>query len=641
MSSMQDAPQPQPVERYELPKHEQLPSSPAPVPRETLFSYFSRWSASKGTSAADFAYDMGLSLKRILNLEGEALERLEKVGDLDLATMQELVSWTGERAGNVRMRFRGEIFVSRALRNPVVRGCPVCLREDAEAHGGAAVEAMAMRGDWQFREASLCVRHHHLLVPLWTAPLVNERHDTGSRLREIEGRILGGSFDFPREMPTPYDLWLDGRLQDGRDETWLADHSVYSAATFCRLLGAELMRLTPVDGLDECRSRHAAQAAGFAVARQGEVAIRDALETLASTATGHNDEPLAAFGKLYATLAADHLDEADFAVFRGLLRACILDIWPIDPGVVLLGERVSERRLHSLVKAALEINLSKSTLERFLVEAGAIAADDPRPDSRKTFHAAPYAELLKEIQSWVGVNSMRTLLGATRSEWRALVQDDVIAPRNRLPGVKARWGLSDASDLVAELDGLAQPVESDDPDWESFLQAKVRSGLSVGRILAAIREGDVPVGRRAELPDFRRFVVPREAIDRLSGWLQPVMHTATTAASAFGRLIGVRSARSILGLVKAGHTPGLRVEHPGNGIDWFVLRDSDIVAFHARFMTPTTMGQEFGLHRNTVRAVLKAHDVSPFSPDGQDYGAIYLRDEVAPIFAAAVKAGRR
>jgi len=638
---MQDAPQPQPVEWYELPKHEQRPTSPAPAPRETLFSYFSRWSASKGTSAADFAYDMGLSFKRVLNLEDEALERLEKVANLDLATVRELVSWTGERVGNVRMRFRGEVFVSRALRNPVVRGCPICLREDAEAHGGAAIEAMAMRGDWLFREASLCVRHHHLLVPLWTAQQVNERYDMGNRLREIETQILAGLLEAPRETPTPYDLWLDGRLIDGRDETWLSRHSLYGAATFCRLLGTELMRLTPVDGLDESRCRRAAQAAGFAVARQGEVAIRHALDALATTATGHNDEPRKAFGNLYVTLSSDYVDEADFAVFRCILRACILDIWPIDPGVMLLGKRVSERRLHSLVKAAIEIDLSPSTLERFLIDAGAIKPDDRRPHSRKTFLAAQYRELLQEIQSWVGVNAMRALLGATRSEWRALTNDEVLTPRTKLTGVKAHWGPSDAADLVTELEGLAQPVEFDDPAWESLLQAKVRSGLSVGRIISAIREGDISVGVRTGVAEFRRFVVPREGIDQLSGWLEPVTDDATTPASAFGRAVGLRSGQSILGLVKDGHTPALRVEHPGSGIDWFVFRDADIAAFHKRFLTTTTIGQEFGLHRNTIRTALKLHDVSPFSPDGQDYGAVYLRKEVAPIFSADRDASRR
>ena len=78
-----------------------------------------------------------------------------------------MLSWTGVRAGNVRMDFRGEVFVTRALRNPVMRGCPVCLREDAAGHAGPELTAMIMRGDWQMREAVTCVRHRHPLIPLW------------------------------------------------------------------------------------------------------------------------------------------------------------------------------------------------------------------------------------------------------------------------------------------------------------------------------------------------------------------------------------------------------------------------------------------------------------------------------------------
>ncbi|WP_339108733.1 hypothetical protein [Thioclava sp. GXIMD4216] len=34
--------------------------------------------------------------------------------------------------GDVRMRYRGEVMVSRALRNPIIRGCPICLRGDSK-----------------------------------------------------------------------------------------------------------------------------------------------------------------------------------------------------------------------------------------------------------------------------------------------------------------------------------------------------------------------------------------------------------------------------------------------------------------------------------------------------------------------------
>jgi hypothetical protein len=107
---------------------------------------------------------MGSQFRRFLELDPAAMAALVEWAGLDPRGVQELLSWTGVRAGNVRMEFRGELFVSRALRNPVLRGCPVCLREDVAGHEGPPTAAMAMRGDWQLREACVCVRHRHPLV---------------------------------------------------------------------------------------------------------------------------------------------------------------------------------------------------------------------------------------------------------------------------------------------------------------------------------------------------------------------------------------------------------------------------------------------------------------------------------------------
>ena len=250
---------------------------PLPVHRETLHSFVSRLAGTNGVNAADFCVDMGFSLKRAIDLDQDAVDRIGELGGLPLDALADMLSWTGERAGNVRMRFRNEIFVSRALRNPVVRGCPVCLREDAAAHHGAPIEAMAMRGDWQLREVSVCLLHRHPLVPLWDAALVTERFDIGFRLAEIEERILSGEAEQARVEPSHYDVWLDDRLEDGRDATWLAGHSLYAATAFIRLLGTEMLRL----GIDEmpegCDPLRMAQAAGFDIVRQGEPAIRQTL----------------------------------------------------------------------------------------------------------------------------------------------------------------------------------------------------------------------------------------------------------------------------------------------------------------------------------------------------------------------------
>ncbi len=54
----------------------------------------------------------------------------------------------------------------------------------------------------------------------------------------------------------------------------------------------------------------------------------------------------------------------------------------------------------------------------------------------------------------------------------------------------------------------------------------------------------------------------------------------------------------------------------------------DMAAFHRRFVTLTTLSAETGQHRNTLKGRLAARRVTPFSPEGQDFGAVYLRGDV-------------
>jgi hypothetical protein len=104
------------------------------VPRETVPSFLSRFAAMRRTSVVEFAQNMGFSFRRLLDGDPEALDSLAHWAGLTSAGIEVLESWSGEPIGDARMRLRDEVFISRALRNPTLRGCPVCLREDALAH---------------------------------------------------------------------------------------------------------------------------------------------------------------------------------------------------------------------------------------------------------------------------------------------------------------------------------------------------------------------------------------------------------------------------------------------------------------------------------------------------------------------------
>lgn len=574
---------------------------------------------------------MGGQFRRFLEVDLAAIAALAEWAGLDQRQVRELLSWTGVRAGNVRMEFRGEFFVSRALRNPVVRGCPACLRDDVAGHDEPPAAAMAMRGDWQLREVCVCVRHRHPLVELWRADKPADRYDMVARLSEIANDILSGALDRPAVLPSGYDLWLDGRLQDGRDETWLKDQPLFAATTFCRLLG---VALRPAHLLDVDRVDGADHAAGFDVARHGETAIRAALGRIAASAKGHLDAPGKVFGPLYLCLARDYVGEPGFTPFGRVLRDCVLDHWPIAPGETLIGEVVAERRLHSVASAAKEAGVGVEVIEQFLREAGAVPEGDDRPASRAVFEARPYAELLAEIPTLVGPRAMCAAMGATKTELAALEEEGLLIPRTRVGKVKNPWRIPDGLAFVADLAAMATPVAQDDSAWETLLLARKRTQVGLADLIAAIHDARLVVGQRVGVVGFHGLVVRMTDVDSLppshprAKAFHDVAAAGMKSAARFGRSVGLRDEGNFLALVEAGHVPSVLLVNPATGRAQRYLRPEDIAAFHRRFVTLPTLCEETGRHRNTLRGQLAAGGVARFGVDGQSFGAVYLREEV-------------
>jgi len=591
---------------------------------------------------ADFCFDMGFSMKRMVNLEAEAVSHIAQLGGLDPIAASTLLSWTGEQSGAVRMTFRNETFVSRALKNPKVRGCPICLREDAQDRPSAPLEAIAMRGDWQLREVAICVRHQHPLVFLWERSLPTERFNIGARLGEIMEGLLEGAFELPRTSPTAYDLWLDQRLEDGGDETWLAQHSIYAATSFCRLLGTELMRLTESVGVDDRDNLRAAQSAGFDVAIGGETAINKALDKLAAHASAHNDLPNKAFGGLFKGLARPYLHEECFDVFRRILWERIVSIWPFAADEVILGYSLPERRLHSLQSAAKETGVGPFLLDQFLINAGAYSSQDTRPAPRKTFDAQKYADLLSEIPDLVGPIKMRSEMGATLQQFKALAEDDVLIPRIDFPTIKSPWRLKDGIMLVNELNEKAIVVAESDDDWEIIQKAKSRTKMNVGLIISAIRDGVLKVARRKGVQGYNGFCVCKEEIDQLVArsideieFKPRHPEEVVVTASAFGRSVGMRENEAFVKLVRAGHTPASHTDVSKTGKKRYYVTEEDIAAFHQEYLTQSTMSVEFNVFWRTLITQLQTAKVKPFTSGNEEYGHLYLRTDVEGYFRSS------
>ena len=72
--------------------------------------------------------------------------------------------------------------------------------------------------------------------------------------------------------------------------------------------------------------------------------------------------------------------------------------------------------------------------------------------------------------------------------------------------------------------------------------------------------------------------------------------------------------------------------HSIRGDERTLVSTSDAAEFHKRFLTAATMENEFGIHRRTLLAKLRAARVDFFAPNGKDVGQVYLREDVEAGF---------
>lgn len=383
--------------------------------------------------------------------------------------------------------------------------------------------------------------------------------------------------------------------------------------------------------MDPTAQLRLARSLGFRAASHGEAAILNALNKLTGFADASNAKPQKAFGRLFVDFSQAHLDKTDFTPFREILRNSIVNFWPVAAGDSVLGIIQPERQLHSILTASEETGIGPVLLEQFLIHAGAIAADDDRPIARKTFDAVIYSDLLTEIPTLVGPIGMQRAMGATATQLASLAADGVLVPRINNSKIKSPWRASDGVAFVTELQAMAVPIEHSDKRWESIQGAQKRSDLSVGTIIAGIRACKLKLAQRRDLEGYAALCVLKEDIDRMKFLKQEAAGGPLITAAAFGRSVGIRTQGWFESLAAAGHTPATRMPHPKYGGEWVYASTSDIEEFHKRFVTTKLMRDDSGLKKTSLLAKLNASEVKPFAPNGEDYGPLYLREDVEAV----------
>ena len=96
----------------------------------------------------------------------------------------------------------------------------------------------------------------------------------------------------------------------------------------------------------------------------------------------------------------------------------------------------------------------------------------------------------------------------------------------------------------------------------------------------------------------------------------------------FGKAVGANHLPGLRRLVMNGHTSATSMRNPKTNAVQHYFSAQDATAFHTRFFTLRTLSKHSGMSWQRVGAFLKEAGVMPYSPDGVDYGNLFLRDEV-------------
>jgi len=472
---------------------------------ETTESYLRRLSLyHTGRDGPGLLADFGIKLRDFSSGETDAVATLANITGVEAHRLR-----AGMFLHRPRYReFRDEVVSIDFVRAEGAVVCPECLREDA-----ADWHRWSPKGriSWRMRALQTCPYHNCRLVQ--TSGVAAEKVPSDvfimlERICELEAEP---------QAPTALEQSILNRLSGTSSGAglWLDTQTMEQGVRACEMVGATLTHgLTFTVKALTAEDWRQAGAIGFEIARGGADAMTVALSQIAamSTTTAGQAGPKAVYGRLYEWLGYNS-PVPDPGPIRGLLRENILNTMVIEPDEVLLGERVHERRLHSVYSLSIATRLHLKRLRKILVQAG--VTDEETWDiaaNRLVFPVAEAERLCADIMDSVSLQQLPDAIGCSRTQAQSLYQEGVVRPvvePDALRGISklafARRNLDAFLSIIEKLPA-ASPGQAELVD---FTSACKRTGRSTGDIMARIISGDLDAwrdGRQVSVHSIRFYL---------------------------------------------------------------------------------------------------------------------------------------
>jgi hypothetical protein len=119
------------------------------------------------------------------------------------------------------------------------------------------------------------------------------------------------------------------------------------------------------------------------------------------------------------------------------------------------------------------------------------------------------------------------------------------------------------------------------------------------------------------------YVYHAEVASVLNGDAAPSISIAV-----FGKAVGANQLPRLRRLVVDSHTSAVSIRNPQAKAVQHYFPAEGTIAFHTRFFTLRELSRFSGMSWRRSSAFLRGFGILPLSPNGVNYGNIFLRDEV-------------
>ncbi len=370
--------------------------------------------------------------------------------------------------------------------------CPACLIDAAteEANGDRVG-----RLSWMFASVVVCPRHDIILTRRKNLGYF-ERFQDMDKVAPLCEELAEQVVVAKTASVSPLQTYVVDRLSGMEGPRWMDGQRIDQAARACEMLGVCRIRGAHAD-IDDLTMQQwdEAGAVGMEAVSQGPEGIYGILEDIVRETTIEKrwGGAPSALGRIYDWLQLNK-SKQDPGPIQDVVRDFVVDHMPIEPGTVLFGGTVLQRKRHTVATLSKVSKLHQKTLNRALVITGLLADGDPEHiEIRKTFNAEAGEALARRIKNSTPIKKIPDYLNCNRTQAQMMVKTGLLKKLANDPsitgGVLSNVANDDLDDLLVRFRATGRRVAVASPGMTDVIAASEIARVPAADIVALVLEG--------------------------------------------------------------------------------------------------------------------------------------------------------